>query len=1098
MDNIVLNFTSDVSGLEPAEAGLTNLTEQEKKLADQAKKAATEMDNGNKKIASSIDKLTQASKGLDKSIVGGAYKQYLQTIQKELGLTQKELVSYVQNARKAAQAKIIEGGTTEEIKELQLSIEIMNDQLKELGVDMDETGQKTQSLRARLREAKEELVAMAEAGMQGTPEFEAMRKKAGELDDQMRDLNATIKGTGSDTKNIDGLISLASGVAGGFAVAQGAAALFGSENEEIQKALLKVNAAMSILQGLQAIQNVMQKESAASLLLNTSARSAQATATVAQTVAEGANVVATEAATVAQVELNTAMSLNPVGILIAGILAAVAAFQIFSEEGETAAEKMERMTTEAEDLYTSLQKISKVSQFAIDREIDISQNKALVDQLTAQEASISDINAAKKEGLKLSTESLQQELLNIQAAKERSGDVTQFLERELNVKRQIYENSKAQLLLDIETNKVLVQRALKSNAGEADAEVARKKLAIVQNQVDSIASIEAVTNAEINAIKKRQAEQLNNAELTQGEINKIRAEGNLKIAELEKAQQGKLLDIQKSGINAQLSAVLKGSEKEFELRKDLLAKDQEIELAATELTQEQVLEIKSKYKEKEIELTRQFEEQKIQNEISYLTSYLDVFGIGEDQKLELTIRRLDQQRDLEISQAEMNAAKIAEINAKYDKQILESRKAAIEAQLAANLRTLDVFGAKYKAQQERILAGNGGADQKNNAIDALLKRELDRLELQEAANKKLLDNKIIDETEYNLRHQDILNQQEEAEYQSSQKKIAIAKDEQEKKQALINATLAIVQKSLDSTLETGAAKTAMTELLGLYQKIQDINNSNLSDSEKLAAQITSAITAAQVIINQVFADASARRQADLQAEIDQLEKAKQAELDNKNLTEQQKADIAQKYANKEKQLKRQAFIADKQAKKEQAVINGLLAVTNAVATAPNIIAGIVLAALVAASTAIQVAQIQATPIPQFKHGKKKGQYEGPGWVDDGGRNEPIMRADGTIEMSQGSPKPRLTYLAKDDIVFPSMNHMMKEFKFPQIPESVEAAVMSPGIDYEMLSSAIAKKMAGIIPAPAHVHNNIDEHGLRSFIIAGNNRTEIKNKRYSFE
>lgn len=87
-------------------------------------------------------------------------------------------------------------------------------------------------------------------------------KQAGEVKDRIGDLQATVKAFGSDTAVFDGIIGGVQGVAAGFEIAQGAAALFGNENEDVQKALLKVNAAMAIANGLQQIQALLQKESA--------------------------------------------------------------------------------------------------------------------------------------------------------------------------------------------------------------------------------------------------------------------------------------------------------------------------------------------------------------------------------------------------------------------------------------------------------------------------------------------------------------------------------------------------------------------------------------------------------------------------------------------------------------------------------------------------------------------------------------------------------------------------------------------------------------------------------------------------------------------
>jgi hypothetical protein len=79
--------------------------------------------------------------------------------------------------------------------------------------------------------------------------------------------------------------------------------------------------------------------------------------------------------------------------------------------------------------------------------------------------------------------------------------------------------------------------------------------------------------------------------------------------------------------------------------------------------------------------------------------------------------------------------------------------------------------------------------------------------------------------------------------------------------------------------------------------------------------------------------------------------------------------------------KRKSQLGREQAKKQkefaivQAVINTALGVTNAFATAPNIILGAVLAAVVAAAGAAEIATISSQPLPQFAEG---------GWVDSKG------------------------------------------------------------------------------------------------------------------
>ena len=72
---VLIEFTSNADGLAPAEKGLQNLNEQEKKLAEQSSKTAGQMEQSNNKVASSITKMAEATKTLDKSVIGATYQQ---------------------------------------------------------------------------------------------------------------------------------------------------------------------------------------------------------------------------------------------------------------------------------------------------------------------------------------------------------------------------------------------------------------------------------------------------------------------------------------------------------------------------------------------------------------------------------------------------------------------------------------------------------------------------------------------------------------------------------------------------------------------------------------------------------------------------------------------------------------------------------------------------------------------------------------------------------------------------------------------------------------------------------------------------------------
>ena len=88
---------------------------------------------------------------------------------------------------------------------------------------------------------------------QGSTEYINTLKKLGAVKDEIGDLRAEIQGfAGADAK-FKAIAGAVQGFAAGFEAAKGAAALFGAETEDVEKALLKVQAAMALAQGIEGV-----------------------------------------------------------------------------------------------------------------------------------------------------------------------------------------------------------------------------------------------------------------------------------------------------------------------------------------------------------------------------------------------------------------------------------------------------------------------------------------------------------------------------------------------------------------------------------------------------------------------------------------------------------------------------------------------------------------------------------------------------------------------------------------------------------------------------------------------------------------------------
>jgi hypothetical protein len=127
-------------------------------------------------------------------------------------------------------------------------------------VDVDASGAEETlgSLKQKAQSAREEIEKVP-TGSARFKELQAQIKategRVGELEEGLKSLNPE--------QTADAFLKSAEGIAGAFAVATGAMALFGVESEEVEQALLKVQAATAIAQGVKMLTEGIQGMSVA-------------------------------------------------------------------------------------------------------------------------------------------------------------------------------------------------------------------------------------------------------------------------------------------------------------------------------------------------------------------------------------------------------------------------------------------------------------------------------------------------------------------------------------------------------------------------------------------------------------------------------------------------------------------------------------------------------------------------------------------------------------------------------------------------------------------------------------------------------------------
>ena len=138
-------------------------------------------------------------------------------------------------------------------------------------------------------------------------------KQAGRMKDAIGDTRAEVAYFGSDTRRLDAVLGGVQAVAGAFSAVQGAAALFGAENEDLQKTMVKLQGAIALVNGVQAVSNILLDENA--------------TKTGVLALANKIYTAATAGATAATIAFRVALFSIGIGVAVAGIAALASNFQ---------------------------------------------------------------------------------------------------------------------------------------------------------------------------------------------------------------------------------------------------------------------------------------------------------------------------------------------------------------------------------------------------------------------------------------------------------------------------------------------------------------------------------------------------------------------------------------------------------------------------------------------------------------------------------------------------------------------------------------------------------------------------------------------------
>jgi hypothetical protein len=630
---VIIPLVADTTGLEPGINALEALGKVDSDTANQFRAANKAFQDRGKVLDQSVtstEKFAAASKKLVESIAGGAIAQATANIKKlteQVDSTNAEFITLTKTIGLAKQelAKLQQGTP---------AFEKLSQEIQAAEMAMGNFANEAKSSRGQLRQYREALGQLEEAGLENTRVFQDMAATAGQLDDQIGDTQARIKALASDTFQLDASIQIIQGVAGAFSVAQGAVALFGDESEEVQQALLRVNAAMSILNGLQQLQNILQRQSTATLFVENALRRISAASIALQSLAESRFTVVRVLATGAQNALNAAMAANPAGVLLLAISAAAGALLLFANNSETAADAQHALADQQHRVID-----------ALNEEIELQQRLRNTRQggLTSLRAEIAEMQArgaARSEILALERRAISEEIENARVRRETFRGVAGAEKEFDEANEEILKLQQERRIKSIEQQKAAAEEGLEISKKRMEDEK-KATQAFLRDQVaaNEAAVIEARDGferlvAQIALINAKLRQELSNGDL--GPNERLAAE--LRAGEeIKKARQELLGDLEKLQLdhNTRITQV----ERE--------RIQQSITLAQEELERKrQNAEEQKKIAEDRIEREKQLEQRRVEFSIqtasSLAGSLTEIYRNNADAQIAIEQQRLEQ------------------------------------------------------------------------------------------------------------------------------------------------------------------------------------------------------------------------------------------------------------------------------------------------------------------------------------------------------------------------------------------------------------------------------------------------------------------------
>ena len=160
------------------------------------------------------------------------------------------------------------GQSVQEVKKLEDAIKEVNNTSSSLSVDekfktLNSTLETTEATFGEMSQAIEAYKTIALNAGRESPVGQEALKRAAQLKDRITDLDREVDNLAKDGQALQGALQIGTGVVAGYQAFTSVTALLGVENEELMKTMVKLQAAMSLLQSIEQIRLATESESLA-------------------------------------------------------------------------------------------------------------------------------------------------------------------------------------------------------------------------------------------------------------------------------------------------------------------------------------------------------------------------------------------------------------------------------------------------------------------------------------------------------------------------------------------------------------------------------------------------------------------------------------------------------------------------------------------------------------------------------------------------------------------------------------------------------------------------------------------------------------------